>query len=194
MDRHSNAGKPPWHAGAKDIRLRLDRGCPKLRRNVEPGQSSAEIIGERRQCTTMHMAAVVEMTVIDIEFTDQLILVGVGNADAEMSRHTGMGGGRGHRRAPIRGKNSARSYSNVNRHGVVDMSVTAALMWPVGGFGPMPHQLSHLLTVKNEADRRHSIERYSKEIRGLYGVVGKAKFVVGDISIGDFSQGDDGFA
>ena len=27
------------------------------------------------------------------------------------------GGGRGHRRAPIRGKNSGRSYRNVNRHG-----------------------------------------------------------------------------
>jgi hypothetical protein len=33
------------------------------------------------------------MTVIDIEFTDQLILGGVGNADAEVSRHTGRGGG-----------------------------------------------------------------------------------------------------
>ena len=74
------------------------------------------------------------------------------------------------------------------------MSVTAALMWPVGGFSPMPHQLSHFLTGKNEADRRYSIERYSKEIRGLCGVLGKAKFVGGDISIGDFSQGDDGFA
>ena len=145
MDRHSNAGQPPWHAGAKDIRLRFDRGCPKPRRDVEPGQSSAEIIGERRQRTAMHMAAVVEMTVIDIEFADQLILVGVGNADAEVSRHTGMGGGRGHRRAPIRGKNSGQSYSNVNRRGVVDISLMAALMWHVGGFGPVPHQLSQFL-------------------------------------------------
>ena len=116
MDRHSNAGQSPWHAGAKDIRLGFDRGFPKPRRDVEPGQSSAEIIGERRQRTTMHMAAVVDMTVIDIEFAYQLILVGVGNSDAEMFRHTGMGGGRGHRRAPIRGRNSGRSYSNVNRH------------------------------------------------------------------------------
>jgi hypothetical protein len=44
----------------------------------------------------MHMAAVVEMTLIDIEFAGQLILVCVGNADAEVSRHTGTGGGRGH--------------------------------------------------------------------------------------------------
>jgi hypothetical protein len=70
MDRHSNAGQPPWHAGAKDIRLRFDRGCPKPRWDVEPCQSSAEIIGERRQRTAMHMAAVVQMTVIDIEFAD----------------------------------------------------------------------------------------------------------------------------
>ena len=97
----------------------FDRGCPKPRRDVEPGQSSAEIIGERRQRTAMHMAAVVEMTVIDIELADQLILVGVSNADAEVFRHTGMGGGRGHRRAPIRGRNSGRSYSNVNRQGLL---------------------------------------------------------------------------
>jgi GST-like protein len=72
------------------------------------------------------------------------------------------------------------------------------LMSQVGGFGPMPHQLSHFLTVKNEADRRYGIERYSKEARRLYGVLdkrlGEPKFVGGDISIGDFSQGDDGFA
>jgi hypothetical protein len=171
MDRHGNAGQPPWHARAKDIRLRFDRGCPKPRRDVEPGQPSAEIIGERRQSTAMHMAAVVEMTVIDIEFADQLIPVGVGNADAEVFRHTETGGGRGHRGAPIRGKKRGQSYTILNRHGVVDISLMAALMWPMGGFGPMPHQLSHFLTVKNEADRRYGIERYSKETRRRYGVL-----------------------
>ena len=57
-------------------------------------------------------------------------------------------------------------------------------MWQVGGFCPMPHQLSHFLTVENEADRRYGIERYSKETRRLYGVLdkrlGEAKFVGGD--------------
>ena len=96
MDRHSNAGQPSWHAGAKDIRLGFDRGCPKPRRDVEPGQSPAEIISECRQRTTMHMAAVVEMTVIDIEFAYQPFFLGVGNTDAEVFRHTGTGGGRGH--------------------------------------------------------------------------------------------------
>ena len=46
-------------------------------------------------------------------------------------------------------------------------------MSQVGGFGSMPHQLSHFLTVKNEADRRYGIERYSKETRRLYGVLDK---------------------
>jgi hypothetical protein len=46
----------------------------------------------------------------------------------------------------IRGKNSGRSYSNVKRHGVVDLSAAAAVVWQVGGFGPMPHHLSHFLT------------------------------------------------
>src|SRR5271167_3606585 len=112
MDRHSNAGEPPWHAGAKNIRLRLDRGCPKPRRYVEPGQGSAKIVGERRQRTAMHMAAVVEMTIIDIEFAYELILVSVGNADAEVSRHTGTGRSRGHRSTPIRSNDSGRFYSN----------------------------------------------------------------------------------
>src|ERR1700730_10483664 len=158
MDGHSNPGKPPWHAGAKDIRLRLDCGCPKPRPHVEPGQSAPEIIRERRQRPAMHMAAVVQMTIIDIEFADQLVLVGVGNADAEVFRHTGMGGGRGHRRAPIRGKSSGRPYSILNRLGVVDMTLMAALMWRMGGTGPIPTPPSPFLTVKNEADRRYGIE------------------------------------
>jgi hypothetical protein len=28
---------------------------------------------------------------------------------------------------------------------------------------PMPHQLSHFLTIRKQADRRYGIERYSKE-------------------------------
>jgi GSH-dependent disulfide-bond oxidoreductase len=47
------------------------------------------------------------------------------------------------------------------------------LIWQVGGFGPMPHQLSHFLAVNNEADRHYGMERYSKETRRLYGVLDK---------------------
>jgi GSH-dependent disulfide-bond oxidoreductase len=71
------------------------------------------------------------------------------------------------------------------------VSVLEWLMWQVGGFGPMPHQLSHFLTVENEADRRYGIERYSKETRRLYGVLDKrlaeVQFVGGDLSIADFA-------
>ncbi len=65
------------------------------------------------------------------------------------------------------------------------------LMWQMGGFGPMPHQLSHFLTVENAADRRYGIERYSKETRRLYGVLdkrlGEVQFAGGDLSIADFA-------
>jgi GSH-dependent disulfide-bond oxidoreductase len=71
------------------------------------------------------------------------------------------------------------------------VSVLEWLMWQLGGFGPMPHQLSHFLTVENEADRRYGIERYSKETRRLYGVLDKrlaeVQFVGGDLSIADFA-------
>src|ERR1700757_3206205 len=58
------------------------------------------------------------MTVIHIEFADQFVLVGVGNADAEVSRHTGTGRGRGHRRAPIAARIANHLNSNRKRHGV----------------------------------------------------------------------------
>ncbi len=45
------------------------------------------------------------------------------------------------------------------------------LMWQMGGFGPMPGQVHHFLMVKDEADQRYGLERYSKETRRLYGVL-----------------------
>jgi len=64
-------------------------------------------------------------------------------------------------------------------------------MWHIRGFGPMPHQLSHFLTVDDADDRRYGIERYSKETRRFYGVLdkrlGEAEFVGGELSIGDFA-------
>jgi GST-like protein len=44
------------------------------------------------------------------------------------------------------------------------------LMWQMGGFGPMPGQVHHVLGVADEADRRYGLERYSQETRRLYGV------------------------
>src|ERR1700748_1375060 len=84
MDRYSNARKPPWHAGAKDIRLRFNRGCPKTRRNVEPRQSPAEIIGERRQRTALGVAVVVERRSSTSSSPTSLSFLASGNAYAEM--------------------------------------------------------------------------------------------------------------
>ena len=64
------------------------------------------------------------------------------------------------------------------------------LMWQMGGFGPMPGQVHHFLTV-NEADRRYGLERYTKETRRLYGVLDRrlalVEYVAGELSVADFA-------
>ena len=64
------------------------------------------------------------------------------------------------------------------------------LMWQMGGFGPMPGQVHHFLTV-NEKDRAYGLARYTKETRRLYGVLdrrlAKVEFVAGPLSIADFA-------
>jgi GST-like protein len=66
------------------------------------------------------------------------------------------------------------------------------LMWQMGGFGPMPGQVHHFLTVKDENDKRSGLERYTKETRRLYGVLdkrlGEAEFAGGgEVSVADFA-------
>ena len=65
------------------------------------------------------------------------------------------------------------------------------LMWQMSGFGPMPGQVHHFLTVENEQDRRYGLERYKKETLRLYGVadrrLAEVEFFAGDISIADFA-------
>lgn len=65
------------------------------------------------------------------------------------------------------------------------------LMFQHGGFGPIPGQVHHFLTVQSEADRRYGLERYSKETRRLYGVMDRRlagrEFFAGEISIADFA-------
>ena len=64
------------------------------------------------------------------------------------------------------------------------------LMWQMGGFGPMPGQVHHFLTVKEE-DRAYGLARYTKETKRLYGVLdrrlAKVEFVAGGISVADFA-------
>ncbi len=65
------------------------------------------------------------------------------------------------------------------------------LMWQMGGFGPIPGQVHHFLQVKDEADRRYGLERYSAETRRLYGVADRrlatVEFFAGEISVADFA-------
>lgn len=66
------------------------------------------------------------------------------------------------------------------------------LMFQMGGFGPMPGQVHHFLTVKDENDRRYGLERFSKETHRLYGVMdrrlAKVEFFAGSVlSIADFA-------
>ena len=64
------------------------------------------------------------------------------------------------------------------------------LMWQMGGFGPMPGQVHHFLSV-DEADRAYGLARYQKETHRLYGVLDRRladrAFVAGDLSIADFA-------
>jgi GST-like protein len=64
------------------------------------------------------------------------------------------------------------------------------LMWQMGGFGPMPGQVHHFLTV-NGPDQRYGLERYTKETRRLYGVLDRrlaeVEWVAGELSVADFA-------
>ena len=64
------------------------------------------------------------------------------------------------------------------------------LMWQMGGFGPMPGQVHHFLTV-NGADQTYGLARYTKETRRLYGVLDRrlalVEYVAGPLSVADFA-------
>ena len=64
------------------------------------------------------------------------------------------------------------------------------LMWQMGGFGPMPGQVHHFLTVNGD-DQRYGLARYTKETLRLYGVLDRrlaqVEFVAGALSIADFA-------
>lgn len=64
-------------------------------------------------------------------------------------------------------------------------------MFQQGGFGPVPGQVHHFLTVASEDDRRYGLERVSKETRRLYGVMDSRlnshEFFADEVSIADFA-------
>lgn len=65
------------------------------------------------------------------------------------------------------------------------------LMFQMGGFGPMPGQVHHFLTVPDEADRRYGLERFSNETRRLYGVMDRRlagrDWFADELSVADFA-------
>jgi GSH-dependent disulfide-bond oxidoreductase len=65
------------------------------------------------------------------------------------------------------------------------------LMFQMGGFGPMPGQVHHFLTVEPESDRRYALERYMKETRRLYGVMDRRlegrEWFADELSVADFA-------
>ena len=65
------------------------------------------------------------------------------------------------------------------------------LMWQMGGFGPMPGQVHHFLSVEDPAAQRYGLARYTAETRRLYGVLDRrlaeSEFVAGAVSIADFA-------
>ena len=65
------------------------------------------------------------------------------------------------------------------------------LMWQMGGFGPMPGQVHHFITLTNEQDRTYGLKRYSTETLRLYGVLDRRldgrEFVAGSLSVADFA-------
>ncbi len=79
-------------------------------------------------------------------------------------------------------------FMPVDRRGRV--AVLEWLMWQMGGFGPMPGQVHHFLTVNGD-DQRYGLARYQKETERLYGVLDRrlaeVEYVAGVLSIADFA-------
>jgi GSH-dependent disulfide-bond oxidoreductase len=65
------------------------------------------------------------------------------------------------------------------------------LMFQMGGFGPIPGQVHHFVTVESEADRRYALERFSNETRRLYAVMDRRlagrEYFADELSIADFA-------
>jgi len=65
------------------------------------------------------------------------------------------------------------------------------LMWQMGGFGPMPGQMHHFLSLPEDAASAYGVKRYGAETRRLYGVLNKrlaeSEYVAGALSIADFA-------
>jgi GST-like protein len=64
-------------------------------------------------------------------------------------------------------------------------------MWQMGGFGPVPGQVHHFISLQDEQERRYGLKRFSDETRRLYAVLDRrlanCEYVAGELSIADFA-------
>ncbi len=66
------------------------------------------------------------------------------------------------------------------------------LMFQMGGFGPIPGQVHHFLSLPEGVDGKYGLERFMKETRRLYGVMDSrladSQYFAAEISIADFAM------
>lgn len=71
------------------------------------------------------------------------------------------------------------------------MRVLQWLMFQMSGFGPIPGQLHHFLSLQNESDRAYGVSRFTAETRRLYSVMdthlADLQFFGEEVSIADFA-------
>src|ERR1700680_5234340 len=72
------------HQNPEEVRHGFDRRRPGARRNMKPGPQTSELVAKGHQRTAVQYAEGVQVTFVSLHFTDDLVLVGRGDADAEM--------------------------------------------------------------------------------------------------------------
>jgi len=71
------------------------------------------------------------------------------------------------------------------------ISMLEWLMFHMGGFGPMPGQVHHFISLTSEEDKRYGLQRFMAETRRLYRVMNDRladhAFFADELSIADFA-------
>ena len=78
------------------------------------------------------------------------------------------------------------------RTGAARVATFEWLMFQMGGFGPMPGQVHHYVSLPSDADRSYGLKRFMAETRRLYGVMDQrlatnAYFAGTELTIADFA-------
>ena len=65
------------------------------------------------------------------------------------------------------------------------------LMFQMGGFGPIPGQVHHFVSIEDAAERRYGLARFMAETQRLYGVMDRRlagnEYFAGEMSVADFA-------